>query len=238
MASLQKSVRGGRTYLYIQHTYRWNGRASQIRKYIGVKAPSNLGPVLAAVEREASSRTWFPLFERIRKGYRERLLGIPREMVAKEAHEFVVQFTFDTNRIEGSTLSFSETAALVDHGLSPASKPAADMIEARAHADLAERVLSHPPVIDLKELLRWHSSLFGVTKPGITGRLRTYEVGIGGTRYRPPSGIEVRPMTIELIRWVSRNRLHLHPVELAAEFHYRFEAIHPFGDVGTDTWAS
>jgi Fic family protein len=185
---------------------------------------------LIELEREAWVKTWFPEFDRIRTRYQERQRSVPKEVTSGEMHDFVVQFTFDTNRIEGSTLSLSDTEQVVDRGISPAQKPVSDVIEAREHARLAERLLSDPPVLDLKGLLRWHETLFRETKPGIAGRLRDYEVSIRGSRYTPPTALEVRPMLLELLRSTTRNAERLHRVELAATFHHRFEYIHPFGD--------
>ena len=230
MAGLKRETRGERTYYYIHHTYRWQGQTRQIRRYLGARVPSGLTARLIEVEEEAWSQTWFPLFDAIRARWQARLRSVPREVAEKELHSFTLQFTYDTNRIEGSGLSLEETELAVDRGLSPGGRFISDIVEAREHARLAEHLLQRPPNLTLAEVLRWHAVLFKGTKPGIAGRLRDYEVGIRGSRHHPPTPLEVRPMLIELLRWASRYRGDCHAVERAASLHHRFESIHPFGD--------
>lgn len=230
MTTVSQSIRGGRTYYYLEHTYRWQGRASRTRLYLGEKIPRNIGQLKLDIERKAWGRTWFPEFDRIRECYQERLTKVPSEVIERERHNFVVDFTYDTNRIEGSTLSHADTSDVIDRAVSPAAKPLADILETRAHARLALELLSHPVPLTLPQLLSWHSTLFKATKPGIAGRVRDYEVGIQGSKFQPPTGLEVRPMLVELLRWVGRKVRDVHPVELSSTFHFRFEFIHPFGD--------
>lgn len=230
MTTITRSVRGERTYYYLTHTYRWAGKVGKTQRYLGETVPSNIADLKLDVEREAWSRTWFPEFDRIRRGYQGRLHRLPDEVVERELHDFVLDFTYDTNRIEGSTLSSEDTSGIVDHGVSPSSKPLSDILEAQAHARLAQKLLTNPRPFGLPELLGWHSALFKPTKPGIAGRIRDYEVRIRGSKHGPPSALEVRPMLKELLRWARRSAKTVHRVELSATFHWRFESIHPFGD--------
>ena len=50
------------------------------------------------------------------------------------------------------------------------------------------------------------------------------------SQHIPPAPLEGRPRLIELLRWLRRHAKTVHPIELAAEFHFRFENIHPFGE--------
>ncbi len=74
------------------------------------------------------------------------------------------------------------------------------------------------------------SKLFNKTKPEIAGKLRTYRVGIGQSRFIPPPHVEVYPMLTEFFQWYNKNKNKLHPVELASLAHLKFVTIHPFGD--------
>jgi Fic family protein len=155
---------------------------------------------------------------------------LPKSQAERELNDFVIEFTYDTNRIEGSTLTFQETSDLLTHGISPASRPIRDVRETLAHAALLRRLLQKPEPLDLPHLLSWHKSIFGETKPDISGRIRDFEVRIVGSRYEPPSALEVRPKLIETLRWFHRHGRTLNPVERAGSFHFQFENIHPFGD--------
>lgn len=230
MATVRTVVRGNRSYRYLVQSYRWNGRLRKKERYLGTTTPKDLRRAGAELDRAIWEETWFPLFDSIRRGYRSYLERLPPTIRTDDLRQFVLEFTYDTNRIEGSTLSLDDTRALLERGVTPGNKPLNDVLEAQSHARLVERLIGRGEMLDLRHLLLWHRELFGQTKPDIAGRLRDYEVRIRGSRYVPPSALEVRPMLLELLRWVRRSRARHHPVERAAEFHWRFEHLHPFGD--------
>lgn len=212
------------------HSYRWDGRLRRRQLYLGSVLPTNAGRRARDLEHQVWEETWFRLFDRIRNGYRDYQAQLPRPNREEELRAFVLEFTYDTNRIEGSTLTLDDTRKVLELGITPASKPLRDVEETRRHAEVAGRLLSTPEPIDLAHLLRWHREIFGSTKPQIAGRLRDFEVRIRGSSHVPPAPVAVRPMMLELLRWVARSTKTVDPVELAGAFHFRFEHIHPFGD--------
>ncbi|MGD1100285.1 MAG: Fic family protein [Thermoplasmata archaeon] len=230
MAIVRTVNRGENRYYYLVQTYRWDGAVQRKERYLGRVLPGDLERQRASLEREVWQATWFGAFQSIHDAYQSHLRTLPGEAIDKEREQFVIEFTYDTNRIEGSTLTFQETADLLEHGISPRSKPMRDIRETELHASLMKRLLAHPEPFDLPHLLSWHKAIFRETKPQYAGRIRDFEVRIGQSKHVPPPPFEVRPMLIELLRWVQRRSEDLHPVERAAEFHFRFENIHPFGD--------
>ncbi len=230
MAIVRTVARGRFRYFYLVQTFRWGGTVHRRERYLGTALPEDLERQRASLEREVWQETWFKAFQSIHDGYRAHLQTLPAPALEKEREQFVIEFTYDTNRIEGSALTFQETADLLEHGISPRSKPMRDIRETELHASLTRRLLAHPEPVDLPHLLAWHKAVFGETKLELAGRLRDFEVRIGRSKHVPPPPLEVRPMLIELLRWVRRRANELQPVERAAEFHFRFENIHPFGD--------
>ena len=230
MAIVRTVNRGENQYYYLVQTYRWDGAVRRREKYLGTTLPGDVERQRTSLEREVWQVTWFRAFQSIRDAYRTHLRTLPVEAIEKERERFVIEFTYDTNRIEGSTLTFQETADLLEHGISPRSKPMRDIREAQLHASLMKRLLIHPEPIDLPHLLSGHKAVFRETKPQYAGRIRDFEVRIGRSKHIPPPPLEARSMLIELLRWLQRRSQDLHPVERAAEFHFRFENIHPFGD--------
>lgn len=230
MAALRTVRRGRRAYYYLFQTYRWEGRVRRKEVYLGAAPPSDLHRTEEKLERAVWAETWFPAFDKLRRDWNRRQRSIPTPVRQGEQHDFVIEFTYHSNRIEGSSLSLHEVSALVDDNVTPESRPLADVLEARTHAQVAERLLARPEPIDLRHVLGWHREIFESSKPSIAGQLRTYDVRIRGSRVRPPPALEVRPLLLELLRWNARQLGKLHSVERAAEFHLRFERIHPFGD--------
>jgi Fic family protein len=230
MATLRTVARGESRYYYLVQTYRWDRAVRRKERYLGTKMPTRLDPQRRSLEREVWQETWFRSFRLIRDGYQAHLRTLPGPGVEKEREQFIVEFTYDTNRIEGSALTFQETADLLEHGISPRAKPMRDIREAELHAALMKRLLTRSEPVDLPHLLAWHKAVFAEIKPGDAGRIRDFEVRIQRSKHVPPPSLEVRPMLVELSRWVHKRAKELDPVERAAEFHFRFENIHPFGD--------
>jgi len=155
---------------------------------------------------------------------------MPRSAVEKNARSFAVKFTYDTNRIEGSRLTYRETADLLERGLSPRARPVEDVKEAEAHDQVLREVLGYKRDLSLQIILYWHRELFVETKPDIVGKIRTHQVAISGSRFMPPSPVEVPILFREFFRWYDRNKSSLHPVELAAAVHLKLVTVHPFAD--------
>ena len=230
VATVRAVDRGENRYYYLVQTYRWEGAVERKERYLGTALPRDLERQRTSLEREVWQATWFRVFRSIRDAYQSHLRTLPAEAIEKERQQFVVEFTYDTNRIEGSTLTYRETADLLEHGISPRSKPMRDIRETQLHAALMTRLMVHPEPVDLPHLLSWHKAVFGETKPEYAGRIRDFTVRIGRSKHIPPSPLEVRPMLVELLRWAQRRSRDIDPVERAAQFHLRFEDIHPFGD--------
>jgi cell filamentation protein, protein adenylyltransferase len=230
MAVLRTVVRGQSRYYYLVQTYRWEGAVRRKERYLGTRRPADWKEEEESLQREVWGETWFPAFDAIRSAYQRHQRGLPRSVLEREQEDFIVDFTYDSNRLEGSTLNYDETANLLTRGISPSSKPMRDIREAQLHASLLRRLMSTPEPVDLPHLLSWHRAIFGETKSDIAGQIRDFDVAIRGSRHIPPTPLEVRPMLLELLRWAGRSVKALHPVERAAAFHFRFENIHPFGD--------
>ncbi len=144
--------------------------------------------------------------------------------------QFSIQFTYASNRIEGSTLTLRETALLLEKQITPSKRPLEDIKEAESHKKIFYEMLSYQKPISLATLLHWHKKLFEETKNDIAGKLRTYPVAITGSTFQPPYAIELDLLLTEFFDWYKKNKKHIHPIYLAALVHLRFVTIHPFGD--------
>lgn len=230
MVTVRKRLVGKRQYFYLQHTLRTADGYEAREKYLGVKLPPNLEEVKREFLAEIAKERWYPLLEAIRSNYAKELKTLPQSAIEKNARFFAVKFTYDTNRIEGSSLTYRETADLLERGVSPRSKPIADIKEAEAHDRVLREVLEYDRDLSLKIILYWHQQLFAETKPAIAGKVRAHQVWISGSRFTPPSPVEVYPMLREFFRWYDRAKKSLNPVELAAAVHLRLVTVHPFYD--------
>jgi Fic family protein len=230
MVTLKKRVISGKTYYYLGHTYREKGKIKYKETYIGSKLPDNIDLIKKNFLLDVYKEKWFNEFEKIKKAYSEEQKTLPDEIKEKELERFAIAFTYDTNRIEGSKLSFKDTSELLELGITPKNKPLKDIKEAEAHRDVFYRMLAFKGEISLKVILEWHSGLFETTKPGIAGQVRTYQVCISNSKHIPPTPVELRNRIPEFFRWYSAEKEKMNPVELSGRAHVKFETMHPFGD--------
>ncbi len=143
--------------------------------------------------------------------------------------EFLVEFTYNSNAIEGNTLTLGETAMVLE-GITVDGKPLKDHLEAVGHRDafryVQQLVAVKAPFSErvIKEI----HSLVLLDKPEDRGVYRRIPVRIVGAHHEPPQPYLV-PMQMErLIADFAEDRRH--PVHSAALFHLKFEGVHPFVD--------
>ena len=230
MVTLRTRRIGAQTYYYLAHSIRSGKGWISKEKYLGKRPPGDLEVAKREFLREVDRGRWQERLADIKRGYRasERALSPPDARKRDEA--FSTRFTYDTNRIEGSRLTFRENADLLERGITPREKPLEDVLEAKAHAELFSEVLAEKRDLSLGVLLRWHKRLFGSTKPAIAGRVRRHDVEITGSRFVPPIWVELERLLREFFKWYSGARKKVDGVELAGLVHLRFVTIHPFGD--------
>ncbi len=230
MATIKKKQVGTKAYYYLQHSFRTKKGVSVKEKYLGSALPAHIDAIKSEFIGEIYKERWYPSLDKIRQNFSKEQQKIPKSLLQKQAKTFSVKFTYDTNRIEGSKLTFRETADLLERGLTPRSKPLEDIKEAEAHEDVFFEILEYQKDLNLSVVLYWHQKLFLSTKPDMAGQVRRHQVGISNSKFFPPSPAEVPVLLDEFFRWYAKSKGKLHPVELAACVHLKFVTIHPFGD--------
>ncbi len=230
MVTIKKRVLKGQTYYYLNHSIRENGKVQPKEVYLGKKIPTNIEKIKKDFLDDVYRKKWYSDIDIIKRNFAKNQRMMPKSVQEKELENFAINFTYDTQRIEGSTLTRRETFDLLERGITPKSKPVRDVQEAEAHRDLFFEILKSNKDLSLNQVQEWHWKLFSKTKVGIAGKIRNYQVAIGGSKFVPPSPVEVFPMLEEFFKWYNKNKDKLHPVELAAVAHLKFVAIHPFGD--------
>ncbi|HEC89770.1 MAG TPA: Fic family protein [Thermoplasmatales archaeon] len=230
MVSIKKRIINGRTYYYLEHSYRKNSRVYKKERYIGSKLPKNIDKLKEKLLLELYEELWFKQFDEIKNNFDREKKKLPKSIEKKEIENFTIKFTYATNRIEGSSLTLRETALLLEKGITPSRRPIEDVKETENHQKVFYEMLSYKKEVSLATLLSWHKKLFEDTKKEIAGKIRDYPVEISGSKYKPPYPIELDFLLTEFFDWYKRNRNKIHPVHLAALVHLKFVTIHPFGD--------
>lgn len=163
----------------------------------------------------------------------DALRPFPGSALKRLQQDFAVEWTYNSNSIEGNTLSLRETRVVLQDGLTIGGKTLREHFEAINHnkaiAWLEEKV-TPGYVISGADILTLHKMVMTAIDDDFGGRFRTGRVQITGANFIPPNPLKVPDLLDELLEWVRCNPQNLDPVSLSAVFHHRFVWIHPFFD--------
>lgn len=170
-----------------------------------------------------------PLFARI-DGLKEQLnrcRPLTEGELQRLRDEFMVEYTYNSNAIEGNTLTLQETA-LVLEGVTVDKKPLKDHLEAVGHRDafLYVQELVQNNAAFSEAVIKQIHALVLIDRPEDRGVYRRIPVRIMGAFHEPPDPVLVPERMEKLIAELDGKKLHL--LESAALFHLKFEGIHPF----------
>lgn len=177
------------------------------------------------------------LFSRIDQKLKrlQKFRPLPQTAVKKLREKFQIEMTYNSNAIEGNSLTLKETFWVISEGVTVKNKPLKDHLEAKDHHEalewLYELVQPQKRVTVSEKLIReLHSIVMKKTDEDWAGRYRQSNVFIAGTDHTPPDASAVPAAVAQLIDWFGKNQRRLHPIELAAQLHHRLVFIHPFLD--------
>lgn len=146
--------------------------------------------------------------------------------------EFMIENTYNSNAIEGNTLTLRETALILQEGVTIAQKPIKEHLEAIGHKDAFEYVVTladtHSPLTE--RVIKDIHSLILMNDANNKGVYRSVPVRILGANHTPPQPYLVPVQMEQLIANYETMKREKHIIEAIAEFHLRFEGIHPFID--------
>ena len=182
----------------------------------------------------------------------DALRPLAPEQEARVLQKFRLEWNYNSNAIEGNSLTLGETRSLLLHGLTAAGKPLRDHLDIKGHNEavgaLEEFVRSEYPLTEqfIREI---HQLLLGEpyhTPAQTTGGQPTRKLIVPGRYKTSPNNVltatgemfyfaspeETPGRMTDLVDWYRAEEAAptLPPVALAAEFHYRFVRIHPFDD--------
>lgn len=158
---------------------------------------------------------------------------LPAAAIQRIQSALSIEWTYNSNSIEGNTLSLAETRAVLEDGVTIKGKSLREHFEAVNHQEAIElvEVLAQPGfVLTENAILDVHAIVLDKIEKEYAGRYRNAGVRITGANFIPPNAMKVPDLMAELVAWANANPLGMHPVQLATAFHHRFVHIHPFFD--------
>jgi Fic family protein len=145
---------------------------------------------------------------------------------------YLVESTYNSNAIEGNTITLSETKVIIEDGLTVGGHSIREILEVVNHKEATEKLTE---IVKLKTELteglicELHKMLIKGIDDKNAGRYRQIQVFISGETKIPPSAKEIPGLMYNLLDWYQENKT-MNPLMLSGELHYRFVKIHPFVD--------
>ena len=162
------------------------------------------------------------------------LRPLPAEALKKIEEAFAIEYTYESNRIEGNTLTLQETELVVNEGVTIAGKSMREHLEAINHAEAIDYIkdfakngieISERTIKEIHALV-----LHGINREN-AGRYRSVPVMISGSTHVPPQPYLLeKQMEDFIIKFREMEAEKVHQVLIAAFLHDELVRIHPFID--------
>ena len=160
-----------------------------------------------------------------------RPLNAPISLKLQE--QLALEWTYNSNAIEGNTLSLHETEVVLNQGITIGGKSVNEHLEAINHKEGIEflnMLIQKKQELSEDVIKECHRIILKGIDDLEAGIYRRTNVRIVGARLIPPQAIKVKNKMADLMAWYYENRYVLPIAILAAKFHYRFVCVHPFID--------
>jgi Fic family protein/DNA-binding XRE family transcriptional regulator len=149
------------------------------------------------------------------------------------AQALELEYTFESNRIEGNTLTLREIDLVINEGLTISGKSMREHLEVINHQEAIayiKHLVEKSSTVNEREVLSIHNLILRGINPEDAGRYRRVQVMIKGSSFMPPQPFIISKAMEDFYIWYETNKNILHPIILAAELHERLATIHPFID--------
>lgn len=174
-------------------------------------------------------------FERLyhKKQHLQSSRPLPAIALNKIRESLSIEWTYNSNSIEGNTMSLRETQMVLQEGITVKGKSLREHFETHNHdkaIDYLYSIINETYILRSIDILSLHGLVLRSIEEDFAGRIRNGGVRITGANFTPPNANKVPDLLDELIDFINTNPLNLNAIELATIFHHKLVWIHPFFD--------
>lgn len=158
---------------------------------------------------------------------------LPNIALNKIRESLSLEWTYNSNSIEGNTLSLRETQMVIQEGITIKGKSLREHFETHNHdkaIDYLYSIVDENYKLRSIDILSIHGLVMRSIEEDFAGRIRNGGVRISGANFMPPNANKVSDYLDELIEFINTNPLDLNDIELATIYHHKLVWIHPFFD--------
>ena len=174
-------------------------------------------------------------FDRLyaKKAILQKSRPLPKIALQKIKESLSVEWIYNSNSIEGNTLTLQETHLILKEGITVKGKSLREHFEAHNHEkaiDYLYTLVKDDYVLRSIDILSLHGLVLRSIEDDFAGRIRNGGVRIVGANFIPPNANKVSGLLDELIEFVNTNPMGLNDIVLSTIFHHKLVWIHPFFD--------
>jgi len=195
-------------------------RAEEIKKELKEEADIN---------REFLDESQLNELEKLRKDFSKKLRRLDKKLIEDMFRDFKTYYVYNTNAIEGNTITLQETDLLLNKNKTPEGRDLRDVYDHINEREAFDFISENKPGISNELIIKLHSMLLKNIDKRIGG-FRLHNVRVFGASFDTSPAEYVKTDMSLLLKWYHKNKNRLHPLALAAIFHEKFERIHPFYD--------
>ncbi|MCB8949069.1 MAG: Fic family protein [Ardenticatenaceae bacterium] len=163
----------------------------------------------------------------------DELRPLPQSALRRLNEQLTIEWIYNSNAIEGSTLTLRETQLILEQGITIGGKTLREHFEVVNHQEaigLVESLAAQEEPITAFHVRQIHALVLAKIDDENAGQYRTVQVHIVGAAHEPPPGWEIPALMTDWTSWLQTQEGQMSPVALAALAHHKLVAIHPFID--------
>lgn len=246
MAYIETIKKGKKNFYYLTQTVRFKDKFKKVRWFLGkgkisqkkLKKLEKLAEKhlkekvreikkirkIAVLDKETIKK-----LSQIKKSYKNLISSVSNVEYKVIENQELIKFTFNTNAIEGSTITLKETSHILEESISPEGKDLREIYEVENTKKAYNFIKKYKKEISLEFIKKIHYHLTYNILEENAGNFRRIQVYMGESKHPPTKASDVSKEMTSLMRWI-KNHNKLHPMVLTAYIHHFFIAIHPFID--------
>jgi Fic family protein len=186
--------------------------------------------VVSSIESRNLTKEQIIEIENLKQIYNDKVNSLDKEEFLAFENTFFTELTYNSNAIEGSSLSLEDTNLILNEGLVPKGKTLREINEAKNHKAAIDFINNYKGDLDELLIIKLHSIILKDISENFAGRYRETSVRIFKNDVSFPDASMVSQLIKNLVYWYKLNKNKMHPFELAIIFSAKLVSIHPFID--------
>ena len=166
--------------------------------------------------------------ETMKVDYQRLIKGFSKEQYKDVFDRFIANFTYESNAIEGSSLTLKDVSIVMFENRSLEGKDLREIWETKNSREVMEKILKGKFKVNENDAIKMHKMLMKNIDARVGYKQFPNEILGSSVKLTPPE--KVKEEMGNLIEMYEKNSEKLHPLQMSALFHGKFERIHPFAD--------